>query len=54
MKELIAGFWLCQMESKEEAIEQVKRCPNPTGAEAGADECGPAFTPERREAEEAH
>ena len=31
-KELIAGFWLWQVKSKEEAIEWVKRCPNPTGA----------------------
>jgi hypothetical protein len=30
-KELIAGFWLWQVKSKEEAIEWVKRCPNPTG-----------------------
>src|SRR5437773_7463590 len=33
-KELIAGFWLWKVNSKEEAIEWVKRCPNPTGAEA--------------------
>jgi len=32
-KELIAGFWLWQVKSKEEAIEWVKRCPNPTGTE---------------------
>jgi len=32
-KELIAGFWLWQVKSKEEAIEWAKRCPNPTGAE---------------------
>src|SRR5262245_43580791 len=30
-KELIAGFWLWNVKSKEEAIEWVKRCPNPTG-----------------------
>src|SRR6202008_4087657 len=30
-KELIAGFWLIQVKSKEEAIEWVKRCPNPMG-----------------------
>ena len=30
-KELIAGFWLWQVKSKEEAIEWVKRCPNPNG-----------------------
>ncbi|NYE58866.1 hypothetical protein FHW58_000018 [Duganella sp. 1224] len=28
-KELIAGFWLIQVKSKEEAIEWMKRCPNP-------------------------
>src|SRR2546428_1627270 len=33
-KELIAGFWLIQVKSKEEAIEWVKRCPNPLGGEA--------------------
>src|SRR5881394_1826469 len=33
-KELIAGFWLWQVKSKEEAIEWVKRCPNPTGGDA--------------------
>src|SRR5262245_26462025 len=33
-KELIAGFWIWQCKSKEEAIEWVKRCPNPTGEEA--------------------
>src|SRR5579859_6794120 len=33
-KELIAGYWLFQVKSKEEAIEWVKRCPNPTGAES--------------------
>ena len=32
-KDLIAGFWLWKVKSKEEAIEWVKRCPNPTGAE---------------------
>ena len=32
-KELIAGFWLWQVKSMDEAIEWVKRCPNPTGAE---------------------
>src|ERR1051326_4162723 len=32
-KELIAGFWLWQCKSKAEAIEWVKRCPNPTGEE---------------------
>src|SRR5437868_12317339 len=33
-KELIAGFWIWNVKSKEEAIEWVKRCPNPTGEEA--------------------
>ena len=59
-KELIAGFWLWQVKLKEEAIEWVKRCPNPTGAEAEieirqvfeAEDFGPAFTPELKEQEE--
>jgi hypothetical protein len=59
-KELIAGFWLWQVKSKEEAIEWVKRCPNPTGAEAEIEirqvfepeDFGPALTPELREQEE--
>ena len=59
-KELIAGFWLWQVKSKEEAIEWVKRCPNPTGVEAEleirrlfeADDFGAEFTPELREREE--
>jgi hypothetical protein len=58
-KELIAGFWLIQVKSKEEAIEWVKRCPNPTGGEAEieirqvfeADDFGDAMTPELREQE---
>ena len=58
-KELVAGYWLWQVKSKEEAIEWVKRCPNPTGAEAvieirqvfEAEDFGPAFTPELREQE---
>src|SRR4051794_15550407 len=33
-KELIAGFWLIQVKSKDEAIEWVKRCPNPLQGEA--------------------
>src|SRR5436189_5714087 len=33
-KELVAGFWLIQVSSKEEAIEWVKRCPNPTEGES--------------------
>jgi hypothetical protein len=60
-KELIAGFWLIQAKSKEEAIEWVKRAPDPfPGGEAEieirqvfeADDFGEAFTPELREAEE--
>jgi hypothetical protein len=59
-KELIAGFWLLQVKSKAEAIEWVKRCPNPTGDEAEieirqvfeAEDFGDAFTPELREQEE--
>jgi hypothetical protein len=59
-KELIAGFWLIQVKSKEEAIEWVKRCPNPLEGEAEieirqvfeAADFGEAFTPELREQEE--
>jgi hypothetical protein len=59
-KELIAGFWLWQVKSKEEAIEWVKRCPNPMDGDAEieirqvfeADDFGAEFTPELREQEE--
>ena len=59
-KELIAGFWLWQVKSKEEAIAWAKRCPNPTGAEGEleirqvfeAEDFGAEFTPELREQEE--
>jgi len=59
-KELIAGFWLWQVKSKEEAIEWVKRCPNPMEGESEieirqvfeADDFGEAFTPELRERDE--
>ncbi len=60
-KELIAGFWLIQVKSKEEAIEWVKRAPNPfPGTESEieirqvfeAEDFGPEFTPELREQEE--
>ena len=60
-KELIAGFWLWQVKSKEEAIEWVKRCPNPfPGTESEieirqlfeAEDFGTEFTPELREQEE--
>src|SRR5688500_2205259 len=58
-KELIAGFWLFEVKSKEEAIEWVKRCPNPMEGESEieirqvfeANDFGEAMTPERREAE---
>ena len=58
--ELIAGFWMIQVKSKEEAIEWVKRCPNPLGGEAEieirqvyeAEDFGAEFTPELKEAEE--
>jgi hypothetical protein len=59
-KELIAGFWMFQVKSKEEAIEWVKRCPNPHEGESEieirqvfeADDFGAEFTPELREQEE--
>ena len=59
-KELIAGFWMWQVNSKEEAIEWVKRCPNPHKTEGEieirqvfeASDFGPEFTPELREQEE--
>ena len=59
-KELIAGFWLWQCKSLEEAIEWAKRCPNPTGAESQleirqifeAEDFGAEYTPELRAQEE--
>src|SRR3954462_5137002 len=60
-KELVAGFWLWQVKSKEQAIEWLKRCPNPMpGTEAEielrqvfeAEDFGAEFTPELREQEE--
>jgi hypothetical protein len=59
-KELVAGFWLWQVKSLAEAIEWVKRCPNPMPGESEieirqifeAEDFGPAFTPELREQEE--
>ena len=60
-KELVAGYWLWQVESKEKAIEWVKRCPNPMpGTEAEIEirqvfeneDFGAEFTPELREQEE--
>jgi len=59
-KELIAGFWLWQVRDLDEAIEWVKRCPNPTGEESEieirpvfeAEDFGAEFTPELREQED--
>jgi hypothetical protein len=59
-KELLAGFWLWKVKSMDEAIEWVKRCPNPTGEEGEieirpifeAEEFGDEFTPELRAQEE--
>ena len=60
-KELVAGFWLFQVKSKAEAIEWVKRCPNPMpGTESEieirqvfeSEDFGEAFTPELRAQEE--
>jgi hypothetical protein len=59
-KELIAGFWLWQVKSLQEAIEWVKRCPNPMPGSSEieirqvfeAQDFGAEFTPELREAEE--
>ena len=59
-KELIAGFWIWQVQSMEEAIEWVKRCPNPMLGESEieirpvfeAEDFGEALTPELKEQEE--
>ncbi len=59
-KELIAGFWLWQVRSLDEAIEWVRRCPNPHNGPSEieirplfeADDFGEAFTPELREQED--
>ena len=57
-KELIAGFWLWQVKSMDEAIEWLKRAPFDGGTEIEvrpvfeADDFGPALTPELREQEE--
>ncbi|MNC92481.1 YCII-related domain protein [compost metagenome] len=57
-KELVAGFWIWQCKSLEEAIEWVKRCPNPMPGEDSdieirqlfeADDFAENFTPEARE-----
>ena len=59
-KELIAGYWLMQVKSLDEAIEWIKRCPNPMEGESQieirqvfeAEDFGEEFTPELREADE--
>jgi len=59
-KELVAGFWMWTVKSKEEAIEWVKRCPNPMPGDGEieirqvfeAEDFGAEFTPELREQEE--
>ena len=56
-KELIAGFWIWKVKSKEEAIEWVKRCPNPMPGDSEieirqlfeAEDFGEQFTPEMKE-----
>jgi hypothetical protein len=59
-KELVAGFWILECKSREEALEWVKRCPNPMEGPSEielrqifeAEDFGDALTPELREAEE--
>ena len=59
-KELIAGYWLIQVKSREEAIEWIKRCPNPGPGESEieirqvfeAEDFGEELTPELREQEQ--
>jgi hypothetical protein len=59
-KELIAGFWLWQVRSMEEAVEWVKRCPNPFNVDSEVEirqvfeteDFGEELTPELREQEE--
>jgi hypothetical protein len=59
-KELLAGFWIWELNSMDEAIEWVKRCPNPLNSEATIEirqiaemeDFGEAMTPELREQEE--
>ena len=60
-KELIAGYWLFQVKSREEAIEWIKRCPNPGLGDSEieirqvfeAADFGPALTPELAQREDA-
>jgi hypothetical protein len=59
-KELIAGFWLWEVKSMDEALEWVKRCPSPMEGDSEieirqvfeAEDFGPAFTPELQAQEE--
>jgi hypothetical protein len=59
-KELIAGFWMIEVKSKEEAIQWIQRVPHPSKGEMEieirqvfeADDFGAEFTPELREQEE--
>jgi hypothetical protein len=59
-KQLVAGFWLWRVKSKEEAIEWARRCPNPTGDEGEielrqvfeAEDFGAELTPDLRKREE--
>ena len=59
-KELVAGFWIIQVRSKDEAIEWMKRCPNPMPGDSEleirqvfeAEDFGANLTPEVRESEE--
>jgi len=60
-KELVAGFWMWQVKSMEEAVEWARRCPDPMPGEESilelrqvfsAEDFGPAMTPELKEQEE--
>jgi hypothetical protein len=60
-KELVAGYWIWQVRSMEEAVEWARRCPNPMPGEVGvleirpvfeAEDFGKEFTPELRAQEE--
>jgi hypothetical protein len=59
-KELVAGFWIWKVKSREEAIEWVKRCPNPMPSDSEieirqifeAEDFGAEFTPELKAQEE--
>lgn len=59
-RELLAGYWIWQVESMDEAVEWARRCPNPTGEESTleirpffeAEDFGQEFTPELQEQEE--